>query len=778
MKSKRLFHAVLLSVFAWLFLMAGIAGAVTLTAGTAKLDLTPATAFANGESFYLLIKVSDATGVAGAALTVEYDPALFEVDETNVSGNDYFIATSNTFVTVTDTRTPPGTPSSAIPSLGNQTTSGKVMLSGAFINLNAETGGGGAYTGEQILFKVKFRAKAVGGPAVFTVKQSMLQNPAAGWGTVETAEAAPVLVGALPKTHADWANLALAFPVLLGDATHTFEPIQATGITVTAGIPISGTVTYMGKQEGTLNVGAFTDAAFQNFVGQGFEGTGAWPGTSQAYTVYVPTAGTYYLAGFNMSGAAHEDPSATDAFGTYGSALEISAAADGKNFTLIDPDVNQNNLPDWWEAKYVIYSETTPVGQNADQDNDGYSNLVEYQSYVSAADPGQNPTVPDAPGKPGYDAATDTRDYTISGTIYYSGTQVGTLNVATYAPTDTTFQTPKSLVDQKAWSGTSMTYTLTVKNGTYVVLAYIDVGGSSPGLEASEPQKASTQFSVSGANVTGRNLTLTDATTKTQRVFSANPNPSARAGGTFSLDLRYNTSDGDKTLTGIGVRVHFDSSKLTYASNNGLFATGNQGGVQIQNDTSDYDGDAATDKFALIAWVDMGGLWPGDSQTLPLSLVNLVFTANAGLSEGATSTIRFTSSSKAAGYQFDSEPATFTVRAFNLDVDGNTMPDALTDGLLIIRSLFGFTGDSLIGGAVGDGATRTTGTDIEAYLAGAGSALDVDGNAVPDALTDGLLIIRNLFGFTGDSLIGGAVGDGATRQTAEAIETHIQSLMP
>jgi hypothetical protein len=42
-----------------------------------------------------------------------------------------------------------------------------------------------------------------------------------------------------------------------------------------------------------------------------------------------------------------------------------------------------------------------------------------------------------------------------------------------------------------------------------------------------------------------------------------------------------------------------------------------------------------------------------------------------------------------------------------LDVDGNGQIDALTDGLLILRYLFGLEGDTLIAGVVAQDATRT-----------------------------------------------------------------------
>lgn len=52
-------------------------------------------------------------------------------------------------------------------------------------------------------------------------------------------------------------------------------------------------------------------------------------------------------------------------------------------------------------------------------------------------------------------------------------------------------------------------------------------------------------------------------------------------------------------------------------------------------------------------------------------------------------------------------------------------------------------------------------------------ALDIDGNGATDALTDGLLVLRHLFGFTGDTLISGAIGNSAGRTTAAAIESYL-----
>ena len=52
-----------------------------------------------------------------------------------------------------------------------------------------------------------------------------------------------------------------------------------------------------------------------------------------------------------------------------------------------------------------------------------------------------------------------------------------------------------------------------------------------------------------------------------------------------------------------------------------------------------------------------------------------------------------------------------------LDVDGNGSIDALTDGLILIRAMFGLTGPAVTNGVIGGGMpTRTTWAQIQSYL--------------------------------------------------------------
>ena len=112
----------------------------------------------------------------------------------------------------------------------------------------------------------------------------------------------------------------------------------------------------------------------------------------------------------------------------------------------------------------------------------------------------------------------------------------------------------------------------------------------------------------------------------------------------------------------------------------------------------------------------------------------------------------------------------------SLDVDGNGEYDALTDGLLVLRGLFGLTGSALVSNAVALDAQYTNAADIQARIESLMDVVDVDANGEADALTDGLIILRYLFGLRGDVLLNGVISDGAARDTALAVETYVQSL--
>ena len=161
----------------------------------------------------------------------------------------------------------------------------------------------------------------------------------------------------------------------------------------------------------------------------------------------------------------------------------------------------------------------------------------------------------------------------------------------------------------------------------------------------------------------------------------------------------------------------------------------------------------------------INGFAPASNQTFP------IVSSNGGPVSGRFATINnpFTA-------QYKNTSANVTLRSLNIDGDGTY--DALTDGVIILRYLLGLTGSALTNGAVGSGATRGVAADIVPYLDSIRVNLDVDGNGQADARTDGLMILRYLFGFRGAALFSNdAIGSGATRTPAQT-ESYIKALMP
>ena len=119
-----------------------------------------------------------------------------------------------------------------------------------------------------------------------------------------------------------------------------------------------------------------------------------------------------------------------------------------------------------------------------------------------------------------------------------------------------------------------------------------------------------------------------------------------------------------------------------------------------------------------------------------------------------------------------------TIPAGSLDVDGNGQYDALTDGLLLLRGMFGLSEGALISGAVASDAAYTSSSEIVSRIEMLGDLVDVDGNDRVDALTDGLIILRYLFGLRGDVLINGVIASDATVTSADGVGAKMENLMP
>jgi hypothetical protein len=160
------------------------------------------------------------------------------------------------------------------------------------------------------------------------------------------------------------------------------------------------------------------------------------------------------------------------------------------------------------------------------------------------------------------------------------------------------------------------------------------------------------------------------------------PSPASQEAGqsaSVSIDANYSTANPvNETLSGVGVRIHWDSSKLTFVDLANVFATNLFVTGAPESDASDFDSDANTDMFVNVAWLTFSPAWPGDGTT-PLRLYTANFTTAAGFT-GSTS-INFSGSQVENGWTFESTSATVNELSANVsvpDVVGQTQSAAET----------------------------------------------------------------------------------------------------
>ena len=149
-------------------------------------------------------------------------------------------------------------------------------------------------------------------------------------------------------------------------------------------------------------------------------------------------------------------------------------------------------------------------------------------------------------------------------------------------------------------------------------------------------------------------VNIPELTANTQHVYVSSSTKS-EDGAQETVVITYNADDA--TTTGLGLGVHFDSSaisvhEITNINANDLIASGT-----INEDNENPDDNVSTDKIIKFAWASISGSWPGSA---PVDIATITF----DISEGniASSAINFSTSSKAAGFDFAGQNHTLVLR--------------------------------------------------------------------------------------------------------------------
>ena len=157
------------------------------------------------------------------------------------------------------------------------------------------------------------------------------------------------------------------------------------------------------------------------------------------------------------------------------------------------------------------------------------------------------------------------------------------------------------------------------------------------------------------------------------QALTANPASQAIAkGGAVTIALDYDVSDADATLTGLGPRLHWDSTRLAFG---GLAGVLSQDLAAVDttcrdDNVTNYDQYPETNCYVLIGWASLAGNWPG---TLPRQL--LVAQFSSLMDPGLETQVRLSASASAASYGFSGSAASVTGIAV-ADGDSDGVPDA------------------------------------------------------------------------------------------------------
>lgn len=114
------------------------------------------------------------------------------------------------------------------------------------------------------------------------------------------------------------------------------------------------------------------------------------------------------------------------------------------------------------------------------------------------------------------------------------------------------------------------------------------------------------------------------------------------------------------------------------------------------------------------------------------------------------------------------------------DLDGDNLTQPSSDAVLYLRHLLGFHDTALTSGALGTYADRTSATDIATYLSTPNpsypncSASIVGAPGGPQAMLDGIVLLRAMMGLTGEAVTNGIAFPAGTARTAWVdIKAHL-----
>ena len=129
------------------------------------------------------------------------------------------------------------------------------------------------------------------------------------------------------------------------------------------------------------------------------------------------------------------------------------------------------------------------------------------------------------------------------------------------------------------------------------------------------------------------------------------------SGQSAQLELVYDVQALTAKTTGLGLRIHFNSSVIEEITLDGNYGEGLiAADASARDDLDDFDSDPLTDKYLGIAWVGVAGDWPS-FMSLPLVLSRATLKMRKDCPAGST-VVNLTTSGTPVGFVFQGHGAT------------------------------------------------------------------------------------------------------------------------
>jgi predicted extracellular nuclease len=278
-------------------------------------------------------------------------------------------------------------------------------------------------------------------------------------------------------------------------------------------------------------------------------------------------------------------------------------------------------------------------------------------------------------------------------------------------------------------------------------------------------------FKSKGGTGTGADADQNDG----QGQFNAARKAQATALLAFISTVQAAANDPDVLVLG-DLNAYSEEDPIDILRAGGLMKLGNEPYSYV------FDGQAGSLDHALatpslVAQVASAGVWHINADEPRILDYNVEFKNTPGCTSSCTSPDYYTPTPFRSS---DHDPVLvgMTLDAPILDIDDSapaTKYDAASDGVLLLRYLFGYRGVALTEGATSPGAQRDA-SQIAAHIEANLARFDVDGDGQTLALTDGVMILRRLLGITAPAAI--TLGlKNSTRSDADVLLV-IEALKP